>query len=342
MHVESLYQVRAPAQQQTPIILQGMQHKVRAGSGQQDVRVHSADEERSLYGLWPAFSSGMYGLRSLGQHDQVQSCMSDANGLTIAPEIGDSEVRAGLQQLSQIAQLSATEWTNGVSYDSINIIGDIAGRYDELMELLAKMPAASLTLAVGDLVDRGPKSRQVVEWFMGDPMSRESLQANHEQMMLAACELWPHQPLLHPYWPRNGGTQTIESYGLSPPPAEHLRWLAYRPAWFKQDGLFVSHAPVYDVYDIPPQYGYDWRAEARRADYGDETGWCWNRQLSARPMPGHYMVYGHNSFSFGPSVHVDEDGKMTEYAFCIDNSRQRSLTGMHWPTKELFSVDYSR
>ena len=225
-------------------------------------------------------------------------------------------------------------------HETINIVADIAGRFDELMELLGKMPAASLTLAVGDLVDRGPKSRQVVEWFMGDPLSRESLQANHEQMFMSACELWPHQPLNHPYWPRNGGSQTMASYDWAPPPKEHLKWLEYRPAWFKQDGLFVSHAPVRDINKIPPQYGYDWRAEARQADNGDESGWCWNRWLSPRPMPGHLMVYGHNSFSFGPSLYIDEDGKTTQYAYCIDNSRQQMLTGMHWPSKELFSVEY--
>lgn len=225
---------------------------------------------------------------------------------------------------------------------SINIIGDIAGRYDELQELLTKMPAASLTLAVGDLVDRGPKSRQVVEWFMEDQLSRQSIFANHELMLITACEHWPMQPLNHPYWPRNGGSQTMDSYNWSPPPAEHLRWLKNRPAWFKQDGLFVSHAPVYDVNDIPPQYGYDYKEWARQADIGDESGWVWNRYITKRPMPGHFMVYGHNS-RFVEHQYIDDEGQMLHYATCIDNSRGgRELMGMHWPSKETFAVEYHR
>lgn len=226
-------------------------------------------------------------------------------------------------------------------HETINIIGDIAGRYDELMELLGKMPAASLTLSVGDLVDRGPQSRQVIEWFMGDPLSREAVFANHELMMLAACTYWSHEPLRgHPYWYRNGGTQTMESYHYAPPPAEHLRWLQNRPAWYKQDGLFVSHAPVYDVNDIPPQYGYDWKEWAERADHGDESSWVWNRYITRKPMPGHFMVYGHNS-RFCEHQYVDEAGAMHHYATCIDNSRGgRELMGMHWPSKETFAVEY--
>lgn len=219
-------------------------------------------------------------------------------------------------------------------HETINIIGDIAGRYDELMELLAKMPAASLTLSVGDLVDRGPKSKQVIEWFMGDPISRESVFANHELMMLEACtDFW--NPVDHPYWGFNGGRQTLSSYAMSGHvDPKHLEWIECRPAWYRQDGLFVSHAPVYDVKDIPKQYGYNWRDWA-----GNEMTWPWNRYISKRPMPGHFMVYGHNSHHV-EHTYINDEGETLHYASCIDNSRHRELMGMHWPTKELFTVDY--
>ena len=64
----------------------------------------------------------------------------------------------------------------------INIIGDIAGRYDELMLLLAKMPEADLIVSVGDMVDRGPKSKEVIEFFMTNPKAY-AIYGNHESMM---------------------------------------------------------------------------------------------------------------------------------------------------------------
>ena len=50
-----------------------------------------------------------------------------------------------------------------------NIIGDIAGRFDELMLLLAKMPESDKVILLGDMVDRGSQSKQVIEWAMTNP-----------------------------------------------------------------------------------------------------------------------------------------------------------------------------
>ena len=68
-----------------------------------------------------------------------------------------------------------------------NIIGDIAGRFDELMLLLAKMPEADKVILVGDMVDRGPKSKEVIEWAMNNP-NVIAIKGNHEDMMVDFCE----------------------------------------------------------------------------------------------------------------------------------------------------------
>lgn len=213
---------------------------------------------------------------------------------------------------------------------TVNIIGDCAGRLDELMELLAKMPAADLVLSVGDLVDRGPKSREVIEWFMADPLGRDAVHGNHENMMLEACLDLPS----HDIWEWNGGRATRASYNFMPVPEEHLRWLANRPLWFMQEGLFVSHAPVQDVEKIPAQFD-DWRKY--RID--DDDCFIWNRYLDNRPMPNHFMVYGHNSRIRQHTFYSEATG-MIEYARCIDNSSCKQLVGMHWPSREMFSVEY--
>ena len=63
------------------------------------------------------------------------------------------------------------------------VIGDIHGCYDELIALLQKCsynPATDHILAVGDLIDRGPKDTEVIQFFMADPKRRRSLLGNHE------------------------------------------------------------------------------------------------------------------------------------------------------------------
>jgi Calcineurin-like phosphoesterase len=50
------------------------------------------------------------------------------------------------------------------------VVGDIHGCYDELMELLKKVnfSADDRIVAVGDLITKGPKNREVLELFMRD------------------------------------------------------------------------------------------------------------------------------------------------------------------------------
>src|SRR5215467_14747168 len=50
------------------------------------------------------------------------------------------------------------------------VVGDIHGCYDELMELLEKIGVGDddRVFSVGDLISKGPKSREVLELFMSD------------------------------------------------------------------------------------------------------------------------------------------------------------------------------
>jgi len=62
------------------------------------------------------------------------------------------------------------------------IIGDIHGCYAELQDLLAKagLSSSDEIIALGDVVDRGPDSPRVLEFFREQPNAR-SLRGNHER-----------------------------------------------------------------------------------------------------------------------------------------------------------------
>jgi serine/threonine protein phosphatase 1 len=51
------------------------------------------------------------------------------------------------------------------------VVGDIHGCYDELMELVEKVDLGKddRVVSVGDLITKGPKSREVLELFMTLP-----------------------------------------------------------------------------------------------------------------------------------------------------------------------------
>jgi hypothetical protein len=77
-------------------------------------------------------------------------------------------------------------------FDDILIVGDLHGCYDELQDMLnlasktAKPNARILKLFVGDLVNKGPKSKQIIEHFMNK--GKEDMLAvrgNHEEHIVS-------------------------------------------------------------------------------------------------------------------------------------------------------------
>lgn len=205
---------------------------------------------------------------------------------------------------------------------TINIIGDIAGRYDELQLLLAKMPKADLVIAVGDLIDRGPKSKEVVEYFINTP-DTIAIRGNHEELMIEACETGDTE-----LWYVNGGWQTVLSYGadITLIPKEHIDWLKSRPLYFDTDDLIISHAPITNLKNVPlNKYSRDPTLLDR---------FLWNRIPPFTPMEK-FHVYGHNGRILNCKW---GNGKVV--ATCIDGSHAGTLGGMHWPTKEIFIQPY--
>ncbi len=110
-------------------------------------------------------------------------------------------------------------------------IGDVHGRLDLLKALLDKIekdcrenpPQAAALVCLGDYVDRGPYSKQVVRTLIrGLPASFQVtlLKGNHEDLLLSF--------LRNPYaglnWLENGGDATLVSYGVP----KHLVQDAFR------------------------------------------------------------------------------------------------------------------
>lgn len=107
----------------------------------------------------------------------------------------------------------------------IYAIGDVHGQVDLLAKLLqqisddvAKAPVGTLTMLVmlGDYIDRGLGSREVIEALSklsGFPTRLRFLKGNHEQAMLAFLA----DPGAGPVWVQHGGGETLASYGVKPP-----------------------------------------------------------------------------------------------------------------------------
>jgi serine/threonine protein phosphatase 1 len=97
--------------------------------------------------------------------------------------------------------------------ERIFAVGDIHGCLDKLMALMDKVqidPERDLLLFIGDYIDRGEQSKQVVDYLVDLKKRVKStvfLLGNHEHMFMDYYNGGSIQPFLY-----NGGQKTLDSY----------------------------------------------------------------------------------------------------------------------------------
>jgi serine/threonine protein phosphatase 1 len=207
-------------------------------------------------------------------------------------------------------------------------IGDIHGHL-ELLERAQALIAADRAfygdsdtpvIHVGDLVDRGPNSRGVIDHLKSGQAVGEPwvvLKGNHDRMFSRYLDdPWEPEPGLRAdlSWmhPRLGGPQTLASYGLREPgqrpvdqvhaealaavPQSHRDWLAALPLWHERDESLFVHA------GIRP-------GVALRDQSEDDLVWIREGWLDDRRDNGVLVVHGHTALDqathYGHRLNID-------------------------------------
>jgi len=187
----------------------------------------------------------------------------------------------------------------------IYAVGDIHGRLDLLNELLARIgddmsarPATrSVSIFLGDYIDRGPSSRETIDRLIAHAAANESvfLKGNHEQIAISCLR----DRGLFERWMRLGGLETLMSYGITLAalsddrqivrlqaafhdalPQSHFRFFRDLQSSFTCGDYFFAHAGVKP--DIP-------------LSRQKESDLLWIRQefLSSRDDFGKIVIHGH-------------------------------------------------
>ena len=228
------------------------------------------------------------------------------------------------------------------------LIGDIHGSYKTMLALIEKVKAedenAEFTF-LGDLEDRGPRSKEVIEYVLNGLREDEldCVKGNHEELMYMHFQ----SPFGSNWLGGNGGTQTLNSYdgdmALAEKHAEELSnelplYIIYHNIKDERGRkLLVSHAPCGDFLDewLALYGGTDEENLVATEAYEEEHGLfarCnvtkkadlinWNRRLPEKFQDKYFNVTGHNITghliaNYGP----DLEGYDKETEVVIDKER---------------------
>jgi serine/threonine protein phosphatase 1 len=206
-------------------------------------------------------------------------------------------------------------------------VGDVHGRLDlalELLELIARdawgRDREILLVFLGDLIDRGPNSRGVLELARGQPLSGARtlcLKGNHEEMF--ARGLGGEASVL-PQWLDYGGYECAQSYGvevgalfgrspeeleatlLQAVPASHIRFAQDLPDSIRFGDYVLAHAGVRPGVKLEDQTPRDLR-------------WIREGFLESEADFGFRVVHGHSI-----SLQVEERANR----ICVDTGAYMS------------------
>lgn len=167
------------------------------------------------------------------------------------------------------------------------VIGDIHGHYEALSALLTKIELTKddEVYFLGDLIDRGPQSAEVVKLVMEN--GYKCILGNHEIMLLDVFCNGSFQAEAFHAWLHNGGYSTVISYGNKIPP-EHIEWISNLPLYLDLGDYWLVHAGIDPYMPIEQQ---------------NSDQFCWIRDpfhSCCTPIfPDRTIVVGHTiSFTF--------------------------------------------
>lgn len=205
--------------------------------------------------------------------------------------------------------------------ERIYAIGDVHGRYDlfrRLMNIITRDqatrdPAVTRMILLGDIIDRGPESANMVRGCMKLTAFTDRfvvLKGNHEQMMVEALQ---GSLFVYRHWLTFGGRETLLSWGVDravvegPATRDSLRiaattvgkdivqWLADLPLYHRHGDYLFVHAGIRPGVPLARQ----------RAD---DMLWITDAFLESDVPHGMVVVHGHSISEDGAVVRANRIG----------------------------------
>jgi len=216
------------------------------------------------------------------------------------------------------------------------VIGDVHGRYKELMTLVRKLPKDAKLIFVGDLIDRGPDSAKVVKFVREN--NYPCVMGNHEHFMIAEGLIDGKAPTrwyesFEKWYGEFGGDKTLQSYGIGEDYQEivlaqespklkqfydDIQWMKSLPHVIELGDCIIngrkaviSHSCVWPPWD---------KRRQNRAVFEEHVR---NNREIPEDIEGIFNIYGHQ---------CKKQVETTFFSACIDISCNQKLATLHIPS----------
>ncbi len=184
------------------------------------------------------------------------------------------------------------------------IITDPHGCLNTLKALVAKLPIGIPLTFAGDLIDRGPDSKGVIEFVKSN--GYDCVVGNHEVMMLQELsfgddEKGPYhvvESYQNGIWLMNGGDKCLDSYEQADGRTdiaklkEHQNWIKTLPYYLEYTELKDKHGQYLLVTHTTAAYVWDEEGVSKDSPQFKDAV-TWERINFPRKIDGIYNVYGH-------------------------------------------------
>lgn len=167
-------------------------------------------------------------------------------------------------------------------------ISDIHGcsvTLNALLQRLELTPTDQLFL-LGDYIDRGPGSKQVLDTIFKlqeSGLQLHCLKGNHEELLLWALD--GHNHGLENFL-RNGGDETLISFDVNHPediPSHYLDFITNLPCWIESDEYIFVHAGLHFTPGLDP------------FSHPEKMLWIrnWYKSIDYTWLGDRYLIHGH-------------------------------------------------
>ncbi|MGQ9818628.1 MAG: metallophosphoesterase family protein [Candidatus Kapaibacteriales bacterium] len=209
------------------------------------------------------------------------------------------------------------------------VIGDVHGCILTLIELIEKKIKPKRNdeiIFVGDLIDRGPNPKAVVDYILEMQKKYKVIvvRGNHEQMLLDSL----NDDFIFDLWYLNGSSETLFSFQISHPSELQKKYLDFfnsLPYYVSMEDFVVTHGDLNFEADDP---------------FTDTHTMLWGRWLPIKPEKINYrrLVVGHTPTPLELIIKSLAEAKIFIDGGCVYKGNKRKVNLGYLVALELNSL----